>query len=86
METENIQDIAYNKVTDFVKPNTFVEFYYYRKGFFYYTVKKGEETYMFPVPLDDLGDASIYTKEKTIQFMRYIRKALEDRSLVKVVV
>lgn len=34
--------------------------------------------YIFPVPVADIGDATVQTTDKVIVFMRYIRKALED--------
>lgn len=42
-------------------------------------------TYCFPVPLDDVGDATFNATEKALLFMRYIRKAQEEGSFVKVV-
>lgn len=40
---------------------------------------------MFPVPLDDVGGATLNCEEKAITFMRWIRKALEARQFVKTV-
>jgi hypothetical protein len=39
---------------------------------------------MYPVELKDLGGASIFAEMKAITLMRYIRKALVDKSFVKV--
>lgn len=79
------------KVTDFVKNSREAEFFYYRKGFFYYMIhltdvedSLGEyDTYVFPIPQEDLGDASLYKKEKAIHLMRYIRKAIDEGTMVK---
>jgi hypothetical protein len=43
------------------------------------------EIYMFPIPLEDLGDATINATEKSIFLMRYIRKAIDDKTLVRYV-
>ena len=50
-----------------------VTFEYYRKNEFWYKCENG---YMFPVPLEDIGDATFMAKDKGLLFMRYIRKHL----------
>jgi hypothetical protein len=52
-----------------------VKFLYYRKGELYYQCENG---FIFPVPIDDTGDASFNSEDKAILFMRWIRKALES--------
>jgi hypothetical protein len=39
---------------------------------------------MFPVPVADVGDATLRAQEKAILFMRYIRNAMEEGSFVPV--
>lgn len=39
--------------------------------------------YIFPIPRDDLGDATIKDVERSIFLMRYIRKAIEDKTMIK---
>ncbi len=39
--------------------------------------------YKFPVNLEDLGTATLLAEHKAITLMRYIRKALEDKTFVK---
>jgi hypothetical protein len=39
--------------------------------------------YTFPVPLSNIGDATLLATDKAIVFMRYIRKAIEDGTFVK---
>lgn len=75
------------KITDFVFDRNSCQFNYYRKNILYYTVaqKTTLETYMFPIPLEDLGDATINASEKSIFLMRYIRKAIDDKTLVRYV-
>ena len=55
----------------------------YRAGFLYYTIDVGEDTYIFPVPLDEAGEATFNKTDKAITFMRYIRKAMKDGSFIK---
>lgn len=38
---------------------------------------------MFPVGLEDIGEASLFAEMKAITRMRYIRTALEDKTFVK---
>lgn len=74
------------KITDFVKADRDVEFHYYRKGYFYYLVANVNEIngiYLFPIPADDLGDATLNRFEKSTFMMRYIRKAIEEGTMVK---
>lgn len=40
--------------------------------------------YKFPVPIEDCGDATFPASEKAIMFMRYIRKAMEENTLVEI--
>lgn len=57
---------------------------YYRQGMFYYLVADTSnwDEYVFPIPVSDLGDASLNFQEKALLLMRYIRKAMEDGTLV----
>lgn len=69
-------------IKDIIKNNE-VYFYYYRHNVLYYKIYVDSVEYYFPVPLEDVGDASLYEREKAITYMRYIRKALEDGTFVK---
>jgi len=69
-------------IKDIVKNNT-AHFLFYRAQHMYYGVTVDEQKMMFPVPLDDIGDASLNAEMKAITLMRYIRKAIEDGSYVK---
>ena len=66
-------------IKDIVKDNN-VRFVSYRQGVAYYAVSvSGEnEDRLFPVPLSDVGDATLLAEDKAIIFMRYIRKAIDD--------
>lgn len=59
-----------------------VHFSHYRKGFMYYLVDHDGQTFQFPVPLDDVGDATLLKEDKAMLFMRYIRKAINNQQLV----
>lgn len=72
------------KISDFVSADKFCSFLYYRHQHLYYSVSGPDGNYMFPIPLDDLADASVKCKEKSVLLMRYIRKSLADGSLVKI--
>lgn len=73
------------KINEFVYSENFCQFEYYRKGVMYYTVKRKEtdDLYIFPIPAEDLGDATLNKSEKSIFLMRYMRKALDEGTLVK---
>ena len=77
-------------IKELVKDN-WVEFDSYRQGYFYYnlTTYNGESkdftriVYQFPVPLNDIGTATLLKDDKAITFMRWIRKALVDKTLIE---
>ena len=57
----------------------YVEFKYFRAGNLFYETECGM---LFPVPIEDTGEATFKDKDKAIFFMRYIRKhlkTLEDK-------
>ncbi len=75
-----------------------VHFLYYRKGYLYYQITEPVEepigyspqdgplphiSWMFPVPIDDTGDATFAKTEKAIHLMRYVRKAQAEGSFVR---
>lgn len=73
------------KVTDFVFTGAQVSFDYYRAEHFYYRayhIATGE-IYSFPVPLDDVG-GTLLNLDKAVTFMRWIRRAIQDGTLIKV--
>ena len=51
-----------------------VNFVSYRAGNLYYVTETG---LLFPVPIEDTGEATFKSEDKAILFMRYIRKHLE---------
>jgi hypothetical protein len=56
----------------------------YWSGNMFYAVTVNGTKWMFPVSLEDIGGASLFAEMKAITLMRYIRKALEDKTFVKV--
>lgn len=75
-------------IKDIVKDNM-VNFSRYRQGIMYYTIlvmrdMYNGEVYEFPVPLSDVGDATLESSDKAIYFMRYIRKAMEDDTFINI--
>jgi len=58
-------------VKDCIKGN--VTFLYYRAGNLWYVT---ENSFCFPVPIEDVGDATFNKEEKGIMLMRWIRKHL----------
>lgn len=69
---------------DIVKNNT-VHFSHYRANNLFYNVVVEGDTYMFPVPISDIGDATFLNQDKAMIMMRYIRQALSDKTFVKAV-
>jgi hypothetical protein len=58
-------------IKDMVKDNKKVQFTFYRDRQLFYQTECGFE---FPVPIEDIGNATFLAEDKAILFMRYIRK------------
>ena len=77
-------------IKELIKDN-FVKFDSYRQGNFYYKIIDLEQTalqresiaYLFTLPIDDIGTATRSSEDKAITFMRWIRKAINDNTLVR---
>jgi hypothetical protein len=41
------------------------------------------DIYQFPVPVEDIGNATLLSEDKAITYMRWIRKAMNDGTLIK---
>lgn len=78
--------IEKHTVAEIVKKGSNATFKYLRQGIAYYSVNVFEEhdvfTYVFPVPLDDIGGATLSLYEKPMLMMRYIRKAFEENTML----
>ena len=60
-------------IKDMVKNKTVTFMFYKEKELWYIT----EDGFEFPVPIDDVGTASMNKTDKAILYMRWIRKHLE---------
>jgi hypothetical protein len=58
-------------IKDMVKDNKQVTFDHYRDGDLFYRTECG---FVFPVPISDVGNATLLKQDKALLFMRYIRK------------
>ena len=67
------------KITELVK-NKAAHFVHYRDGHFIYQTEDG---FQFPVPLADIGTATLLAEDKALFFMRWIRRQLEMMEPVK---
>lgn len=56
-----------------------VKFQYYRDGSLWYVTQTG---LVFPVPIDDIGNATFNDEEKALLMMRYIRKYVDSLAAV----
>lgn len=81
-------------LTELIKDNK-VTFDSYRAGFFYYNIEMGHIKReggstaskimgQFTVPLDDIGNATLLAEDKAITYMRWIRKAMDENTLIKI--
>ncbi len=62
------------KLTDLVGKDKKVYFHFYRDGELWYRTESGFE---FPIPPDDMRGAIFKAEDKSVFFMRFIRKYLE---------
>ena len=69
-------------IKDLIKDNT-VEMDRYRHQHIYYVIAHKQKLYSFPVPLEDVQDATLNHSEKAITLMRYIRKAINEGTFVE---
>jgi hypothetical protein len=63
-----------SEIKDMVK-GKMVHFLYYRDKQLWY---KTESNFLFPVPIDDIGNATFLRSDRAILFMRYIRKYIQE--------
>ncbi len=61
-------------VKELVLGNQWVSFHQYSNGNLWY---KHETGFLFPIPIDDTGDAVFHDVEKAVLCMRWIRKQIE---------
>ena len=63
-----------------VNNNKKVKFVSFREGNFIYVTECGFE---FPVPLTEIGTATLLAEDKALLFLRYIRKHVETLNSAK---
>ena len=56
------------------------KFSHYRDGSFFYVVRVQEQAYSFPIPIEDAKGTTLFAEFKAITLMRWIRKAIEDKT------
>lgn len=61
-------------IKDLVKDRT-VSFEFYKDKSLWYSVVGTD--FQFPVPIDDIGNATFLKEDKALLFMRYIKKHLQ---------
>lgn len=80
-------------VKDFVDQENQAFFSYYRAGVMYYMVHPivtsdlyditGRTIYCFPIPVNDLGGATVSHTEKAVTLMRWIRLGIEEGTMIR---
>lgn len=73
-------------IKDFVTKGNSARFDSFRAGVFYYNVANVItcDLYEFQVPIEDTGGATFKAEERTVTMMRWIRKSIENNTLIKV--
>lgn len=75
-------------IKQMVRDDNIAEFAYYRDGSLWYEIRYMNDhmdmsEFKFPVPIEDIGNATFGRTERAMLMMRYIRKqlkVLEDES------
>lgn len=70
-------------IKDIVKDNI-VEFSSYRNNIFYYVIQIDGDFYQFSIERDDIEGSTLQAKDKAITFMRWIRKAIKEKTFIKI--
>jgi hypothetical protein len=61
-------------VKNMVKDNKQVTFLHFKEGELWYRTEDGFD---FPVPVADVGNATMLARDKALLFMRYIRRQMD---------
>jgi hypothetical protein len=69
-----LTEVEVLNIKEMVKGNKQVAFLHYRDGDLWY---RHEDGFEFPVPIADVGNATMLASDKAMLFMRYIRKHAE---------
>ena len=60
--------------------NNKASFSHYRDGNFFYVVRVQDRLYSFPIPIEDAKGTTLFAEFKAITLMRWIRKAIENKT------
>jgi glycyl-tRNA synthetase beta subunit len=63
-----------------VAGNNKAVFSHYRDGNFFYVVKVQDQKYSVPIPIEDVKGTTFFAEFKAITLMRWIRKAIENKT------
>jgi len=74
------------EVKDFVAKDNLVRFDSFRNGIFYYNVAhtKTGLLHQFQVPIEDVSGVTLIAHDKSVTYMRWIRKSIENKTLIKI--
>ena len=70
-------------IKEIVKDNK-VEFSSYRANTFYYNIEVDGSFYQFPISREDIEGATLQAMDKAIYFMRWINKAIKEKTFIKI--
>lgn len=72
-------------IKSFVSKGNYVHFDSYRNGIFYYNVAHiiSLERFQFQIPIEDVSGVTLLARDKSITFMRWIRKSIENGTFIK---
>jgi len=71
-------------LTKLVKNKRLATIAYYRSGVIYYEVNYESNDYLFPVRLEENGNATLNKTERAITLLKYIRYAIKHKEFVKI--
>ena len=63
-----------------VRDGNKAKFSHYRDGNFFYVVMVQDRAYSFPIPIEDAKGTTFFAEFKAITLMRWIRKAIKDKT------
>lgn len=69
------------KLSEIIQKNLTAKFEFYRDKKLYYSIVKDQKKYRFPISIDDSGSGYFNPEMKSVELMRWIRKAIENEDL-----
>ena len=84
-EETNMEKVTHaTRIGDIITKEARAHFLRYRQGNLFYGMWIDDSLFEFPVQADDLDGATVNGTEKAVTLMRYIRKAVNEGTFVKV--